>query len=1393
MAQDLAVDVNADSAGIHKQKVGIVVKFLVGWIASVMFLIVLALLTNIEWARPHIEKSLQQSFHRNAKLGRLAWHLGLNGLAIDTNRFVLEGRNGENFIRSGHSELGIAFLPLFEKRVIVKHVAFREPEVWVVQEAPNVWNFSDLMTEGPEIHLVQVENGKLHLSNKVKGSWQSYDVDDIDLKFGLPRKQKENWPVYLDCKIPVIRNGHRETTAVKLSVKGNGPYDKWKTRPYSFTLDLTNFNPKDFKALVPKLPNVDGDFTCKFSGSGVLDKGINATISSAISQLRLPTSEEGGLAELPNLNAQGALLIKENAVSWKDLEVKLNDWKVASSGQLENRNGKISYRSQLEGELGDLQGLYGRVLSRFFVLSHPAGLERFANAENLGKGKAKVALQLDGEDSVHQLSSTIKAEGIPIKDLLDLGVKEYASFLPELNPESPVSGEIVLAQGRLASLSKTATIPTSAVASKSPDKKKPAAAGTASPVANLADLFSVEVKNLAVPFENTILRLSGHMNSASNDGQVAFAINDLDAKGLKKLPKQSLDEQTLRMIRADKLSGKLDLSGNVQLTGTERKIAVQTSFKGVSLKGKGGTILLQGLSGSLDFDGNKLSLANLQGTLPVKGTTGSDFAASGFLTSGADRKLSLQLEGKNIDVARVRELAHEVGIASDATGFDLRRLDGKIQDLKLQVSGCAVNPTVSFKIIGPQLQLERDEPQGKHTFRLNSGSIEHDKGQTTIKDVVVSSSGAGGNLTVSAVMRGPLQNSKLKYLALQTDGIDLAEWRPVLGPSLLPPDMLAALPPGFRPVKNAPVQGHLFGDLKISESGDGFAADGVFGFQNAGTKVGARGVALEKLTGIIAFTSDDVILQELTGNYGKSNFAVDGKISDYSRKLSWHGQLKGRFFPEELAAIIRATGTGIDLESTERDAVALRLSGAGNPSEYKLSFNGRAEPHSGLKLAVGAVEVHQPQELPLAFDGGVNVKVDSPFSVEMEKCVISAGEHDLKLQGTMKEVGGVNTADMKLTTMDSMPFPILAAMLYPGKFQHSSGDSDLLLSFFGPVDALHVNGTVKLSDIAIPIMGVAHLNAKLDLPNFALKPKPDDKVVPSKLTISSAQVCGFDVKDGVAELVSGPERISLRDGEAKIAGGKIKASGFYEPDGAKYGADLSIGNLAVAEFVDDYIKRDGKVSGQADVNLSLHGEAGPGWMKELNGKGKFSVQSGTIQSVGKLQGKLHGANLLQQGLLGFNINNFVQAVFPNRTGTFREIDGELSIRSGVIELAKVRYDGNDLRMRAAGAVNLPAGTVDIDVAGDIPRVATSLLPGAVGEISREMTLQKLLGIVTLKQLEDLPSLPLLGDIASDHPRVFSFAVTAPLDKPEQITKSVEKTFKWLPPKPYASAHPVPGL
>ncbi|MBX9692770.1 MAG: hypothetical protein K2Z81_10325, partial [Cyanobacteria bacterium] len=81
----------------------------------------------------------------------------------------------------------------------------------------------------------------------------------------------------------------------------------------------------------------------------------------------------------------------------------------------------------------------------------------------------------------------------------------------------------------------------------------------------------------------------------------------------------------------------------------------------------------------------------------------------------------------------------------------------------------------------------------------------------------------------------------------------------------------------------------------------------------------------------------------------------------------------------------------------------------------------------------------------------------------------------------------------------------------------------------------------------------------------------------------------------------------------------------------------------------------------------------------------------------------------------------------------------------------------------------------------------------VGSMSRNITLQKFMRVATFGKLQSLPVLPVLGAIATDKPRTFTFDVAAPLNKPDVIASSIEKSFRWLPNKPTATAHPVPGL
>ncbi|HNN62398.1 MAG TPA: AsmA-like C-terminal region-containing protein, partial [Candidatus Obscuribacter sp.] len=187
------------------------------------------------------------------------------------------------------------------------------------------------------------------------------------------------------------------------------------------------------------------------------------------------------------------------------------------------------------------------------------------------------------------------------------------------------------------------------------------------------------------------------------------------------------------------------------------------------------------------------------------------------------------------------------------------------------------------------------------------------------------------------------------------------------------------------------------------------------------------------------------------------------------------------------------------------------------------------------------------------------------------------------------------------------------------------------------------------------------------------------------------------------------------------------------------------------------------------------------------------IQKGIVARFGQLQTKLTQANLLSQGILGFNINNLLQSVAPARSGEFNELTSRFQIFKGALAIKELRFSGDDLRLWGAGAADLSEQTIDLEIAGTLPRVTESFLGGTIGRLSRNITVSGLLSKVTFGALENLPSLPILGDIASDKPRAFAFKVQAPAQDAKLVAKSIEKTFRFLPNRQAASAHPVPGL
>src|ERR1700722_7364260 len=99
-------------------------RFLLTWFSAVLILVGFALITDIDWLKPKIEQITEDAIHRRVFFGHLTWSFGLNGLFFNPTRFLVKKQSGTTFLQAGPSEIGIAFVPLFSGKLVIRHVHF---------------------------------------------------------------------------------------------------------------------------------------------------------------------------------------------------------------------------------------------------------------------------------------------------------------------------------------------------------------------------------------------------------------------------------------------------------------------------------------------------------------------------------------------------------------------------------------------------------------------------------------------------------------------------------------------------------------------------------------------------------------------------------------------------------------------------------------------------------------------------------------------------------------------------------------------------------------------------------------------------------------------------------------------------------------------------------------------------------------------------------------------------------------------------------------------------------------------------------------------------------------------------------------------------------------------
>lgn len=1496
-----------------------IIKFLALWFASLIVVLAVTLLNDINWTKPFMERSLSKILNRQVQLGKVNWSLGLNGIAIGTKTLEITDKSGAPFLTAKQSEIGLSVLGLIERKIVITYIDTDQANLHVVKTGKNTWNFDDLIQTGPEIRLLQMTGGKIGVFDQstqdVKNRIAPIELEKVELKLNFPKTNRRR-PFFLSFVLPA--SGYSST--FRLDGLGVGELENWQSNRYTFKADADRVNPRDLERVVrfvsvnpeklvvkhdakpsetkPQIastkadegkkrsaksgtrsikkvsiaakssPNVKkqtvaaddpdqeildvlrsvtGLFSVKIEGDGSFDKGIKATIDTSASGLQIDDPTLGRIDAGTTVGTMEANVSNDKLV-WSDLILKLRGMQMRSSGALSNwQKTNPMIQAKVVGNLPDLGVLNTLVIPKPGVITSPHGLGKLAETLKPAQltGRAEVEIKIDGTKSATNLTTKIKTHDLAIKDML---TKAHEKF------------PILCAIG----LSNQARIETD-LRIKNSDRLDIINGRLVGPGTNLSATGWLDLKG-----DKGDLTITGD-NIALTNAAVAISTNDgvfKQVMGCVRLPGKT--SFTLGGKAAAYANLKMD-SGRYTLDG--------------KLKLKDAIFALKDNSLKLDkVDGNvSVAQSNGGGVVTLDGITGQmgdgKFQLDGKIGLGqAHPTVDITLHATRFDIKHLSMLMKLAQI-QEMPVLTERHLYGRVKDVVLKVTGESCHPNIFFNAVPDDLYYQ--PPGLAKPLRAKAGEIVYNKDQLILREVALISNGK--TIITSATIDKVSKECILTRVKAKTDSMELADINYYLSSTAMPPPMRKTYHDFLAKYKISSLSGKMYGDILclIGAKGD-VTFDGLIGCYKTAATI--SGYPLTRIEGIFAASGDQLLLQDLSGYLRGSRFSLDGYIDKYrSNHPNWRAEVAAKLAPRELLELIphvtdELKTSRIDVQC--KGPLSLRAKVQGNFDYNKIQYSLVADKKDQLSIEGRFGKIHQPADAPLTLDG----------LIALNKNTVELGDTHLLVGQTMISLGGLLTfpeaviepgkpeydekihknvtenivyrpppmVRLNFKIPQKSPISTLVSMIHPPLAKEIGGTIGGFLTLDGELTNPKIMSDLTVNDVRVAAFKISGLNGRLRSGDTSLiegpktqaisdaetlvidndaqsadPPKPGSKqpsqAVPSASVPSSSPAQtppivstleSLTSKDSIIEIdsvkvrqlpitnlkahvtLTFPEESSkagptlkIDRGQARLADGVMKFEVKLNPTDNHIWLNALFSDVSASRIGDELIGSPDEITGksQAEIVLETHGEDNKKLVKNLRGHGSIEVENGIVSRFAHLETRLTQYNLLTQGIFGFNLNNLVQSVWPVRTGEFTSLNNKFSFANGSLKVEEMRFNGKDMRMWGTGTANLVNNKVKIEMAGKIPRVTGSRLGGGIGEVSKNLTLQKMMKVVTMGRLENLPSLPVLGAIATDKPRTFTFSVDSELGDPKTIARSIEKSFKWIQNKPDATAHPVPGI
>lgn len=210
------------------------------------------------------------------------------------------------------------------------------------------------------------------------------------------------------------------------------------------------------------------------------------------------------------------------------------------------------------------------------------------------------------------------------------------------------------------------------------------------------------------------------------------------------------------------------------------------------------------------------------------------------------------------------------------------------------------------------------------------------------------------------------------------------------------------------------------------------------------------------------------------------------------------------------------------------------------------------------------------------------------------------------------------------------------------------------------------------------------------------------------------------------------------------------------------------------------------MSGSLDFdanNLTTRGLTEEAIMQSLKGNIKFMVSNGQMGTLGKLENLLYAQNILANNLLKTSVGAVAGAVKVKKTGDFKYIKGQITLRNGWANLDRVQTSGPAMSMYIRGRYNILTNYANVIALGRLSDEVVDVL-GPIGKFSVNSLIASIpkIGPVTsslINQITTNPSgenLTLLPELTPQQENTKEYKVQ--IDGSIDSTSSV-KYFKWL--------------